>query len=145
MGAVAAVKKYGTPCIIWDLGTATTLSAISDKGEYLGGAIMAGVKSSLDALIKNTSLLPNIRLDPSPSVIGTNTIHCMQSGLIYSTASMVDGMTKRVQNELGGSAKVIMTGGLGQVISPYCETTVLFDETLILDGLLMIYKKNVRG
>ena len=142
VGAVAAANTYGTPCIIWDLGTATTVSAVSATGDFLGVSIMAGVHTSLEALVSKTSLLPNIRLEAPVKVIGKNTIHSMQSGIVYSTAAMVDGMTERVKKELSHSAKVVMTGGFGKVIAPYCETNAIYDDKLILNGLRFLYEKN---
>lgn len=140
--AVGAVKKYGTPCIVWDLGTATTVSAVSEKGAFLGCAIMAGVRTSLEALVDKTSLLPNIGFEALPKVIGTNTVHSMQSGILYSTAATVDGVTERVKEEMGMDAKVIITGGLSKTILPICKTNLIYDENLILDGLRIIYEKN---
>ena len=145
VGAVAASKKYGTPCIIWDLGTATTVSVVSEDGSYLGGSIMAGIGTSLNALIEKTSLLPNIRLEKSPKVIGTNTTHCMQSGIVYSTAAMVDGMNEKIQDEIGQKAFIVMTGGLGNIIVPSCQSDIIYDENLLLDGLQIIYERNIKG
>lgn len=142
VGGVAAVKKYGAPCIIWDLGTATTVSVIDESGAFRGGAIMCGVGSSLDSLVSRASLLPRIRVEEPAHVIGTSTIESMQSGAVYGTAAMLDGMTDRIEQELGTSATVIVTGGLGAEIAACCRREVLYDSTLLLDGLRLIYEKN---
>ena len=142
VGAVAAVSKYGAPCIIWDLGTATTVSVVDRETRFLGGAIMPGVGSSLDSLIAHTSLLQRISLEAPERVIGSNTITCMQSGSVYGTAAMLEGMCQRIEEELGYSAAVIVTGGLGRVIVPYCRRPVSYDDDLLLEGLRIIYEKN---
>ena len=142
VGAVAAMEQYGTPCIIWDLGTATTVFALNEKREYLGGAIMAGVYTALDALVDRASLLPRIRLEQPPHVIGTNTVHSMQSGVLYATAAMLDGMSDRVEEEIGAPCQVVVTGGLGKVIVPYCKREMICDDHLLLTGLRLIYERN---
>lgn len=145
VGAIAAREKYGCPCIVWDLGTATTISAVSKDGAYEGAIIMAGVKTSLNALVNNTSLLPGIRIEAPTNIIGKNTVESMQSGILYSTASIMDGMSKKLKRELGDNTKVIVTGGLGKSIVPHCESKMVYDENLILDGLYIIYNKNKKG
>lgn len=142
VGAVAAVAKYGAPCMIWDLGTATKVSVVDRSGAFRGGAIMPGVGSSLDSLINKASLLPRIRLDAPEKVVGSNTIDCMQSGVVFGTASMVEGMSARIQEELGYSLRVIGTGGLGHQVFPQCRMEIIEDGTLLLEGLRLIYEKN---
>jgi type III pantothenate kinase len=142
VGAVAAVAKYGFPCIIWDLGTATTVSVVDADGVFRGGAIMSGVGTSLNSLISRTSLLPRISLDAPPHAIGANTIESMQSGAVYGTASMLEGMCDRIEAELGYPATVIATGGLGKEITPHCRRKILYDNNLLLEGLRIIYEKN---
>ncbi len=142
VGAVAAVAKYGVPCIIWDLGTATTVSAVDADGAFRGGAIMPGVGTSLDSLVNNASLLPRIRVEAPDKVIGTNTIDSMKSGVVYGTAAMVDGMCDRIEQELGTTATVVVTGGLGEEISRTCRHNTVYDGRLLLDGLRLIYAKN---
>ncbi len=143
VGAVAATAKYQKPLIIFDLGTANTMSVIDGDGRFLGGAIMAGPRLSVDALSTRTSQLPHIDLDLPARVIGSNTIAAMQSGAIYGHAALVDGLIDRVEEELGKPiASVVATGGLAGVIIPQCRRTIFVDENLMLDGLRIIYDKN---
>ena len=142
VGALAAAEQYGVPCIVWDLGTATTVSAVNEKREFLGGAIMAGVNTALDALVAQASLLPRIRLEQPPHVIGANTVHSMQSGVLYASAAMLDGMSDRVEEEIGAPCQVVVTGGLGKVIVPYCRREMYCDDHLLLTGLRLIYERN---
>ncbi len=145
VAAVAAIKKYPKPIIILDLGTATTLSVISEKGEFKGVIIYPGVLVSFDALAAKTAQLPRISLDEPRQLIGANSIESMQSGLIYGNAAMLDGLIDRVEQELGNKATVIATGGLSSKIVPHCIHKVICDEDLLLDGLRMIYDKNRKG
>lgn len=142
VGAVAAVSRYGYPCIIWDLGTATTVSVVDKDGKFLGGAIMPGIGTSLESLIDKASLLPRISIEAPAHVIGPNTTECMQSGAVYGTAAMMEGMCDRIEQELGGPAAVIATGGLGREIAPHCRRSVVYDDDLLLEGLRLIYEKN---
>ncbi len=142
VGAVAAVAKYGMPCIVWDLGTATTVSVVDADGAFRGGAIMPGVGTSLDSLVTKASLLPRIRVEAPSHVIGTNTIDSMKSGVVIGTAAMVDGMCDRIQDELGQQATVVVTGGLGAEIAAQCRHKTVYDGRLLLDGLRLIYAKN---
>lgn len=142
VGAVAAVQRVGCPCIVWDLGTATTVSVVDAAGAYRGGAIMPGVITGLNSLIESTSLLPSVSVDAPAAAIGTNTIACLQSGAVYGTAAMIDGMNARLMRELGGDAPVIITGGLGKQIAPHCRTPVQYVDELLLEGLRLIYEKN---
>lgn len=141
--AVAALKKYKCPCILFDLGTATTISALNDKGEMIGGSIIPGVKVSLSALSRLTAQLPHIDTELSGNaVIGTNTIDCMKSGIVLGTASMMDGMIERYREILGEDAQVIASGGLANSIVSHCKTEIIVDNNLLIDGLYMLYKKN---
>lgn len=142
VGAVAAVEAVGYPCIVWDLGTATTVSVVDDKGAFRGGAIMPGIQTAMGALAAGTSLLPQISVDAPDKVIGTNTISCLQSGAVYGNAAMIDGMNDRIVKELGYDAPVVITGGLGREIAPQCRTKVQYISELLLDGLRLIYEKN---
>lgn len=143
VGAVAATAKYEKPLVIFDLGTANTMSVIDADGRFLGGAIMAGPRLSVDALSTGTSQLPRIDLDLPAKVVGSNTVSAMQSGAIYGHAAMVDGLIDRVEAELGRSmGSVVATGGLAKVIIPQCRRDIAVDETLMLDGLRIIYEKN---
>lgn len=142
VGAVAAAAKYPAPCIIWDLGTATTVSALDENGVFRGGAILAGVFTSINSLSSNTSLLPRIRLEAPDHAIGKNTVECMQSGAVYGTAAMIDGMCDRFEAELGKVASIVATGGLAKEIVGVCRHTIQYDEHLLMEGLRIIYEKN---
>lgn len=141
-GAVAALAKYPMPCIVYDLGTATTITVLSEKGEFLGGTITAGIGISLDALASRTSQLPHVSLKNPDKVIGTNTVNAMKSGLIYGTASMMDGMADRIEGELGATATLVATGGRAGEVIPYCKRQMILDDNLLLDGLRIIFEKN---
>ena len=142
VGAVAAASKYGAPCLLWDLGTATKISVIDRDGAFRGGAIMPGVRTSLDSLSHAAALLPAVSIDTPPHVIGTNTVDCMASGTVFGTASMIDGMSNRVEEELGYPAKTVVTGGLAAEIIPHCRREIIYDPALLLEGLRLIYLKN---
>lgn len=141
VGAVGAVEYYGAPCIVLDLGTGTTVTAVDGDRNFLGGAIVPGVKLSYDALASGTSLLPSISISAPPKCIGTNTVDCMRSGAVFGTASMMDGMIARMQEEMG-PCKVIATGGLAPSIIKECRTEIICDDDLLLKGLWKIYEKN---
>ena len=140
--AVAAVAEYTAPLIICDFGTATTISVVSAEKEYLGGVIMPGVKVSHDSLVGRTAQLPKISFDPPKHVIGTNTVDCMKSGMLFATASSIDGMVERIEEELGEKTTVIATGGLASTIIPLCRREIIVDDMLLLKGLMIIYNKN---
>lgn len=141
-GAVAALDRFPLPCIIYDLGTATTISVINAKGEFLGGIITAGIGISLDALVSRTSQLPYVSLDAPERVVGTNTIDSMKSGLVLGTACMIDGLAERIEEELGQKATLIATGGRAPGIVAHCRREITLVETLLLDGMRLIYLKN---
>lgn len=140
--AVAGIAEYGAPLIIFDLGTATTISVINKNREYLGGMIMPGMMISLNAMVSRTSQLPKISLDPPKKLIGTNTIDCMKSGILYGTAASMDGMIDRIREEMG-EVTVIATGGLAGTIVPLCKNKVIHDDELLIKGLMLIYNKNI--
>lgn len=140
--AVAAIHDYPCPLIIIDMGTATTISAVDRDKNFLGGMIIPGLRVSLDSLTMRTSQLPKISLDPPKKVIGSNTIDCMKSGIIYSTAASIDGVIERIEEELGETCTVISTGGLSRSIIPYCKRDIIIDDQLLLKGLMVIYNKN---
>ena len=144
VGAVAAVARYGPPCAVLDLGTATKVSVVDAAGAYRGGAIMPGVGVSMDALVARASLLPSIRLEAPPKAVGTNTIHCMQSGAVFGTAAMLEGMTARIEEELGYPVKAVATGGFGREVAEHCRRPLQYDGDLLLEGLRLIYEKNKR-
>lgn len=142
-GAVGALDKFEPPIIIVDMGTATTLFAVDQNRAFCGGAIIPGVKLSFSALSSGTSLLPVISVNKAPKkVISTNTVDCMESGAIFGTAAMVDGMVDRMEEELGKPVTVVATGGLAEHIIPYCKRKIEYDADLILHGLEIIYNKN---
>lgn len=144
-GSVAAAAKYPLPCVVADLGTATKFTVVDRNGSFLGGSIMPGIKISLDALSQGTAQLPHISLDSTPrSVIGTNTIECMRSGIIYGNASMIDGMIARFKEELGDDLTVVATGGLAEDIVPHCRSKIILDHDLLLEGLYLLYIKNTK-
>lgn len=143
--SVGALKKYPLPCLIADLGTATKILVIDENGIFRGCTIAPGVKISLDALSEKTSLLPDISLEKPERVIGENTVQCMQSGIVFGTASMLDGMIKRIKNELNAEdVTVVTTGGYSKEISECCESEIIYDENLLLEGLLEIYRSSLR-
>lgn len=140
--AVAAAQYYPLPLIIVDMGTATTISVIDKNKNFLGGIIMPGLKVSLDSLVNRTSQLPTISLEAPDKVIGTNTIDCMKSGIIYGTASTLSGVISRIEKELGESCTVVSTGGLAHTVVPYCEREIIMDDELLLKGMMLLYKRN---
>ena len=142
VGSVAATNYYGTPCIVLDMGTATTMVVIDQKGSYIGGAILAGVKLSLNALASGTSLLPDISISAPKKCIATNTVDSMRSGAVYGTAAMIDGMVERMEAELGMECRIIATGGLARFITPLCKREIICDDDLLLKGLWFLYQKN---
>lgn len=144
VGCVAALREHKPPLIVVDMGTATTIEVVDGSGAFIGGCICPGVKISLDALTQRTALLPGLQLDQPKRVIGHNTVECMRSGVMYGTASMIDGMIARFEEELGCKATVIATGGIARFIVPLCRTSILYDKNLLLKGLVHIYRENNR-
>ncbi|MCR5843610.1 MAG: type III pantothenate kinase [Oscillospiraceae bacterium] len=143
VGGVAAAACYGTPVIVIDMGTATTLTAVDRSGSFRGGAIFPGVKLSYGALSAGTSLLPDISILPPKKVVGSNTVDCMRSGAVYGTAAMIDGMIARMEAELGYPCAVVATGGLAADIVPCCvRPGIVVDPDLLLKGLWILYQKN---
>lgn len=141
-GAVGAINEYTLPCVIIDMGTASTIFVIDKNGQFIGGAIAAGIHLTLEALCSKTSQLPSVSISAPKSVIGTNTADCMRSGLIYGTASMLDGMIERIKDELGEYPTVVATGGLSKEVITYCRNDIIYNENLLLDGLKEIYDRN---
>ncbi len=140
--AVAATACYPCPLIIIDMGTATTISVVDKDKNFIGGMIMPGLRISMDALASRTSQLPQIALDPPRKVIGRNTVDCMRSGLIFGTASTIDGAIRHIEEELGYPCTVVSTGGLAHLVTPYCKREILCDDTLLLKGMMLLYYKN---
>ena len=142
VGAVASIAEYPLPQIVFDLGTATTISAIDAGGAFVGCAITAGVRTAVSSIVSKTSLLTSISFEAPAHAIGKNTVDSMKSGAILGSAAMMDGMIDRMQSELGGPATVIATGGLAPYILPHCTHKIIYDEQLLLKGLYIIYNKN---
>jgi type III pantothenate kinase len=139
--SVGAMKLYPQPTIIIDMGTATTISVV-DNASFLGGAVFPGVETSLYGLISKTALLPQIDIKAPKRVIEKETVTCMQSGLVFGTASMIDGMIDRIVEELGKPCYFVATGGLSKYIVPHCKHAITLNNNLIFEGLLEIYHKN---
>ena len=139
--AVAAIKKYGTPCIVVDFGTATTFNAINSKGEYLGGAITPGIMISSEALFSRTAKLPRVDIKRPYRVIGSSTVTAMHSGLYYGFVGLVDGVLEKMIDEIGAQPRVIATGGLAPLIATGSKFIELVDETLTLEGLRLVYER----
>lgn len=141
--AVAAKSEYPLPCIIIDMGTATSVTVVDRKGRYIGGAIMPGVRLSLYALADGTSLLPNVEVTPPQKTIASNTIDGMKSGIVYGSAGALDGILDRYIGELDGKVgSIVATGGIAPTICPLCRHEIIIDQNLLLKGLYVIYKKN---
>ncbi len=141
-GAVAGISAYPLPLIIIDMGTATTLCVVDEKKNYIGGMILPGVGVSLDALTAHASQLSGIGIEPPRRIIGKNTIECMKSGVLYSSAGAIDGCIARLEEELGQTCTIVATGGIAKKIVPFCKRSILLDEELLLKGLFVIYEKN---
>ena len=141
--AVACINEYPLPAAIFDMGTATTISVVDKSKNYLGTVIIPGIEVSLNSLVGGTSQLPKISLEAPQSVIGTNTVDSMKSGIIFSAASIIDGMIDRIEEEMGQKLTVIATGGLAGTIIPYCKKQIILDDELLLKGLAIIYNKNI--
>ena len=142
VGAVAALAEYPVPLVVIDFGTATTVTVINSKKDLLGGMILPGVMLSLKSLSSGTSQLPEIGLEPPKKFIGTNTVDCMKSGILYSTAYGIDGFVENIEKELGEKVTVVATGGLAKAIVPLCKSKIIVDDELLLKGLMDIYNKN---
>ena len=143
VNSVSAFNKYGGPIVVIDFGTATTFDVISEKCELIGVVIAPGIKTSLEGLVSKTAQLPMVELDAPNTVIGKNTKHCMQSGIIFGFAGLVDNIIKKIKKELKvEDIKVVATGGLGEIIAKEVKSISVVDRTLTLDGLRKIYQLN---
>lgn len=143
--AVAAMAAFPQPVIIIDMGTATTMTVVDEGSRFIGGAIIPGVALSMNALSSGTSLLHKVPMEAPKKCINSTTTECMQSGAVFGNASLLDGLIDRFEAELGKSAAVVATGGIAPKIIPYCHHEIIYDEDLLLKGLGIIYRKNVRG
>jgi type III pantothenate kinase len=140
IAAFAGVKKYGNPCLVCDFGTATNIEVVNSKNEYIGGIITAGMNLLADSLHARTSKLPKIELRKPEKVIGDSTVAAIQSGVYFGYSGLVDGLVKRMIDELSEKPKIIGTGGLVKLIAESSQTIEIVDENLMLDGLRMIYQ-----
>jgi len=139
---VAALREHKPPLIVIDMGTATTMSVLDENGAHIGGCIIPGVRISMDALTDRTALLPGLQLDQPKRAIGRNTVDAMRSGIMMGTASMLDGMVERMEQELGCKTTVIATGGIAKFIVPLCKTPMIYDKDLLIKGLAHLYREN---
>lgn len=142
--SVAAFARYGGPAIVVDLGTATTFDVVSAEGDYLGGAIAAGLATSLDALAAGAAQLFSVGLSLPPRAIATNTVDHLRSGVVLGHLAMLEGMVTRIRRELGAPAPVVLTGGLAPIFAGASPLLDHHDPTLTLDGLRLIYERQRR-
>jgi type III pantothenate kinase len=142
VNAVAAVERYGAPCIVVDFGTSTNFDVISAEGEYIGGVLAPGVEISMDALYSRAARLIKVDLAAPATAVGKSTVAAMQSGAVFGFAGQVDGIVRRIQAELGGPCPVVATGGLGGLMRPHCETVTAYEPWLTLDGLQLVWARN---
>lgn len=140
--AVGAIEQYKLPLIIIDMGTATTVSVVDKNKGYRGGLIMTGMAVAADALISRTAQLPKINFEVPKTVIGTNTVDCMKSGILYSNACALDGIISHIEEEIGEKCTAVATGGLSELVVPLCKRDIIIDGNLLIKGLAVLYKKN---
>jgi type III pantothenate kinase len=142
VNSVAAFRRYGGPCIVVDFGTATNFDCVSEAGEYIGGAIAPGIEVSVEALTTRAARLLKVEFVEPPQAIGRSTVGALQSGIIFGTVAMVDGLVARLKAELGAEALVVATGGLASLIVPLSVEIDEHDPTLTLDGLRLVHEMN---
>ncbi|HWL84815.1 MAG TPA: type III pantothenate kinase [Polyangiaceae bacterium] len=142
VNAVAAYERFKGALIAVDFGTATTFDVVTPKGEYLGGVIATGIQLSAEALFARAARLPRVEIVAPPRVVGRNTVHSMQSGIVFGYVSLVDGLVDRIRDELGYPCEVIATGGLGSLIAPLSRTIQHYDPELTMVGLRILYERN---
>jgi len=140
--AVAAVERYGPPCIVVDFGTSTNFDVVSAAGEYVGGVLAPGIEVSMDALFQRAARLFKVDFVEPPTVIAKNTAASLQSGLVYGFAGQVDGIVERIRGELGVDAQTVATGGLADLIVPHARTLDRVDPFLTLEGLRLVWERN---
>ena len=140
--SVAAMADFPLPVMVFDMGTATTITVVDKGNKFIGGAIVPGVALSMNALSSGTSLLQKVPIEAPKKCISSTTIECMQSGAIYGNAALLDGMIDRFQEELGCKCSLVATGGIAAKIVPHCTHEITYDENLLLRGLGIIYRKN---
>lgn len=141
--SVAAASKYPLPIIVIDMGTATTITVVDKDGNYIGGIIHPGLRVSLESLSNKTAQLPHIDLSTPNKIIAKNTIESMRSGILYGHAGMMDSCIDRMENELGMKATIVATGGLAPFVVPLCSHEIKVDDNLMLEGLYILYQRNV--
>ena len=142
VNAVAVVHEYPVPAAIIDMGTATTICVVDGKKNYIGGAIIPGMRIAADTLTARTAQLPKISLEAPAKLIGKNTVDCMKSGVVYGNVALIDGMLDKIEEEMGQKLTIIATGGLAKALIPYCKHDIILDDALLLKGLKIIYEKN---
>ena len=142
VNTLAASTLYGGPCIVVDFGTSTNFDVVSPRGDFLGGALAPGIEISVDALAARAARLFKVELVEPRSVIGKNTNEALQSGLLYGFAGQVDGLVRRIAQELGGDPVVLATGGLSSLMFHVCETLDHHEPNLTLVGLRLVYERN---
>lgn len=140
--SVAALQEYGFPLIIFDMNTVTSVSVVDAAGCYCGGCLYPGIRTGLDAMWDHTAQLPRIGLEIPQNVIGRNTVECMRSGVLFGAAAAVDGLSERIEQELGKKAQVILTGRQAYFVKDICRHDMIFDENLLIKGLCILYEKN---
>jgi type III pantothenate kinase len=140
--AAAVQRLYGGPACVVDFGTATTFDAINGDGDYLGGAIAPGISIAAEALFLHTAKLPRVDLQRPPAAIGRNTVHAMQSGLLFGYVALVEGMVRRFREELGPEMNVIATGGLAEIVARETAVIEIIAPWLTLDGLRFVWEMN---
>jgi type III pantothenate kinase len=140
--AVAAVDRYGPPCIVVDFGTSTNFDVVSAEGDYVGGVLAPGIEVSMDALFQRAARLFKVDFVEPPTVIAKNTAASLQSGLVYGFAGQVDGIVGRIRGELGADAQTVATGGLADLIVPHARTLDRVDPFLTLEGLRLVWERN---
>jgi type III pantothenate kinase len=143
VNSVAAFDQLGGPVIVIDFGTATSFDCVSAAGEFVGGAIVPGILVSLEALVDRASKLSTVEIERPPTVIGRNTTHSLQSGMLFGFAGLVDAMVERIRAELGSNARTVATGGLAHVIALESRTIDKIEPFLTLEGLRLIHERNV--
>ena len=142
---VAVINKYPLPAVVFDFGTATTASVIDKNGAHLGGAIMCGVKTAINAISASAAQLPQVDISAPSKIIGRNTVDAMKCGAVIGTVAMLEGMVARFEEELGEKPTVVITGDLGSAVAKALRIDAVVDENLLIDGLRIIYEKNKGG